>query len=129
MVMNQMIHQESGTANLQYLTSNPGPLLPKPVLWFHLSWGDLIILSLIMVILRFVIHSFQLNLTLNLFQIQTPLQSNQWVMMKYTISWNYFTHNMMIIFWVLTSICYRLDWCSPLLQNFIHSLLCCFINM
>ena len=77
----KLIQQESVTANLQQLASNPGPLLPKPVLWFHLSWGDLIILSLIMVMLRFVIHIFQLNLTLNLFQIQTPLQSIQWVLM------------------------------------------------
>ena len=29
MVKNQMNHQDSGTANLQKLTSNPGPLLPK----------------------------------------------------------------------------------------------------
>ena len=29
---------------------------------------------------------------------------------------------------MLTSICVKLDWWSPLLQNFIQSLLCCFIK-
>ena len=30
---------------------------------------------------------------------------------------------------MLTFRCFRLDWWSPLLQNVIQSLLCCFINM
>ena len=32
MVMNQMNQQESGTVNLHKITSNTGPLLPKPTL-------------------------------------------------------------------------------------------------
>ena len=44
MVKNQLIHQESGTANLQQITSNTVTLLPEPALWFQLSWGDLIIM-------------------------------------------------------------------------------------
>ena len=43
MVTNQKSHQENGTANLRQLTSNTGPLLPEPILWFQLSWGNLII--------------------------------------------------------------------------------------
>ena len=82
-----------------------------------------------MVMLRFTLQSFQLNLNLNLFQIQTPLQLNQLMIMKWTIYWNYFIKNTMKIFWVLTSICFRLDCWSPLLQNCIQSILCCFINM
>ena len=37
MVTNQLIHQESGTTNLQNITSKPVPLLLKTVLWFQLS--------------------------------------------------------------------------------------------
>ena len=36
MANNQMNHQESGIDNLQHITSNPGPLLQKPVLQFQL---------------------------------------------------------------------------------------------
>ena len=61
-------------------------------------------MSLIMVMLRFTLQSFQLNLTMNMFHIQTPLQPNQLMMMKWTIFWNYSTHNMMMILWMLTSI-------------------------
>ena len=104
-------------------------LLPKTVLWFCLSWGDLIIVPLIMLMLRFTLHIFQLNLTMNMFQIQTPLLLNQLMMMKWTISWNFSTHNMMNIFWVLISRCFRYYWWSPLLKNFIQYLLCFFINM
>ena len=43
--------------------------------------------------------------------------------MKWTISWNSSTQNMMQILWMLTSRCFRLDCWSPLLQNFIQSLL------
>ena len=81
-----------------------------------------------MVMLRFTLHSFQLNLTLDMFHIQTPLQSNQFMIMKWTISWNYSTQNTMKIFWVLTYRCFRLDLWSPLIQHFIQSLLSCFIN-
>ena len=102
MVKNQMIHQDCGTDNLQQLTSNPGPLLPKPFLRFQISWEDLIIIPFIMVMLRFIFQSFQLNLTLNLLQIQTPLQSNQLVMMKWTIYWSSSTQNMMMMKWMLT---------------------------
>ena len=129
MVMNQMNHQNSGTSNLHNIISNPVPLLPKPTLWFQLSWGDLIIMSLIMVMFRFPLQSLQLSLTLNQFQIHTPLQLNQLMMMKWIISWNYYTQNMMKIFWMLISRCFNLEWLLPLLQNFIQSLLCCFIKM
>ena len=125
----QMNRQDSGTSNLQQLTSNQGPLLPKPTLWFQLSRGDLIIIPLITVTLKFPIQSFQLILTLNQTQIHTPLQLNQLMMMKLIISWNSYIQNMMKIFYMLTSICFNIDWWSPLIQNFIYSLLCCFINM
>ena len=123
MEMYQLRHQESVTANLQKLTSNPGPLLPITVLWFQLSWGDLIILPLIMVMLRFTLQSFQFNITINMLQIQTPLQSNQFMMIKCTIYWDYSNHNMMKIFWMLISRCFRRYWWSPLLQN-LNSLYC-----
>ena len=73
-------------------------------------------MPLILVMLRFTLQSFQLNLSLNLFQIQTPLQSNQLMTMKWTISWDSFTKNMMRIFWMLTSRCLRIDWWSSLLK-------------
>ena len=129
MVMNQPIHQDIITANLNQITSNPGPLLTKPVLWFHISSGDLIIIPLIMVILRFTLQSFHLNLTLNLFHIQTPLWSNQLVIMRWTILCNYSTKNTMVIFWMLTSRWLSINWWSPLLQIFIQSLLYFFIYM
>ena len=119
MVKNQIIYQDSGTANLQQLNSNPVSLLSKLDMRFQLSWGDLIIMSLIMIMLRFTLHSFQLNLTLNLFQIQTPLRSNQLRIKKCTISCNSSIHNMMMIFWMLISIFFSIYWWYPLLQNFI----------
>ena len=117
MVKTQIIHQYIVKANFQCLTSNPVPILPKPVLWFQIPWGDLIIIPLIMSMLRSNLYSFQLNLTLNLFQIHTPLLSNQFMMMKCTIFYNSSTQNMMIILWVLTSICFSLDWWSPTPKN------------
>ena len=129
MVMNQMNHQYNGTSNLRQFTSNPGPILPKPTLWFQLSWVGLIIMPLIMVMLRFTLKSFQLSLNRNQFQIHTPLRLNKLMTMKCIISWNYFIQNTMKIFWMLTSIYFKLDWWLPLLKNFIHSLLCCFINI
>ena len=124
-----MNQQESVTANLEHITSNPGPLLPTPVLWFQISRGDLIIMPLIMVMLRFSLESFQLNLTLNQVQIQTPLKLNKLMMMKWTISCNSSIHNMMMVFWVLNSRCFRLYCCLPLLKKIIQSLLCCFIKV
>ena len=129
MVNNQINHQESGTANLQKLTSNSGPLLPKPVLWFHLTWLYLIVVTFIILMLSFTLHIFQLNLTLTMLQIRKPLQSNQLMMMKWTIAWNYSNQNIMKIFCMLTSRWFSLDWLSLLLKNFIQSILCCFINM
>ena len=75
-VMNQMDHQESRTANLQQITSNPVPLLPTPALWSQLSWLDLIIVPLIILMLKFALHIFQLNKTLDVFQIQAPFWFN-----------------------------------------------------
>ena len=129
MVVNQMNHREVVTANLQNLTSTTGPLLQKTALWFQLSWGGIIIMPLIMVMLKFPLQSFQLSLTLYQFQIQTPLRSNQLVVMKWIISCNSSIENMMKIFFIFTSRFFKLDWWSPLLQNFIQSILCCFINM
>ena len=126
--MKQLRHQESRTANLQNLTSNPGPLLPKPVMGFQLSQWDLIIMPLIMVMLISTFQSFQLNLIMSIFQIQTPLQLNQFMMMKWTIYCNSSTQNMIMTFWLLNYICFRIYWFSPLLQNFIQYILCCFIN-
>ena len=114
-VMNQMNHKESRTANPQQLTSNTGPLLPKPTLWFKISWGDLTIMPLIMVMLKFPLQSFQSSLTLNQFQIQTPLRLNQLMIMKWIISFNSSIQNIMEIFCMLTSICFKLEWWLPLL--------------
>ena len=118
-VKEKMNYHDSRTANLQTITSNPVSLLSKLDMRFQLSWGDLIIMSLIMIMLRFTLHSFQLNLTLNLFQIQTPLRSNQLRIKKCTISCNSSIHNMMMIFWMLISIFFSIYWWYPLLQNFI----------
>ena len=59
--MNQMNHQNNGTSNLRQLTSNPGPILPKPTLWFQLSWGDLIITPSIMVMLKYPLKRFPVD--------------------------------------------------------------------
>ena len=67
MVMSQLIHKVSGTDNIKKLTSKPGLLPPKPSLWLQLSQGDLIIVPLIMIMLRFTLQSLHMNLTLNLF--------------------------------------------------------------
>ena len=128
-VNNQTSHQESVTYNLQKITLNPGPLLPKTVLWFQISWGHLIIMPLIMVMLQFTIQGLQLNVNLHQFQIHTPLLSNQLMIMKWTISWNFSIHNMIMIFWMLTFRFFRIDWWSPLIKFYIkYLLLCCFIN-
>ena len=72
-----MIHQESGASNLQQITLNQLPLFPKLVLWFQISWGDLIIIPLIMVMFRFTLQSIHLNLPLNIFlnPDTTPIKS------------------------------------------------------
>ena len=72
--MNQLNHQESVTSNIQQFTSNPRPIIPKPVLWFWISWGDLIIIPLIIVTLGFNLKSIHLNLSLTMFQIQKSPQ-------------------------------------------------------
>ena len=122
--MNQLSHQESETAKLQNLTSKTGPILPKPSLWFHLSWVDLIIMPLIMSILRFTLQIFQLNPTINLFHIHTPLQPNKSEIMKWTIYCNYSTQSMIVIFWMLTSRLFRLNWWSLLREKRLHSIYC-----
>ena len=81
-----------------------------------------------MMMLKFILQIFQLNLSLNQFQIQTPLQLNQLMMMKWIIYCNSYIQNMMNVFCMLTSRCFNIDWWLPLLQNFIHSLLCCFVK-
>ena len=73
MVMNQLIHQESGTSNLHKFTSETGTLLQKPVLWFWIPQGDLIIMELIMVMLRFTLQSIHLDLPMTMLQIRTRL--------------------------------------------------------
>ena len=109
MVKNQMKHKYSGTANLQHLTSNPGIILPKPTLWFQISWGDLIIMPLIIVMLKLPLQIFQLILTLNQFQIQTTLQLNQLMTMKWIIFWNSSIKNTMKILCMLTTRYFKLD--------------------
>ena len=128
MAKKQMNHQYSGSEKLQQLTSNKGPLLPTPALWFHLPRGNLIITKMIMVMLKFTIHIFRLSLTPNHFQIQTPLWLNQTMKMKRSISYNSSIQNMMKILWMLTSRCFKIDWWSPLLQKLIQYLLWSFIN-
>ena len=123
------MHQESGTDNLQQSTSNNVPLLPKLVLWFQPLQRNLIIMPLIMVILRFNHHNIHINLPLTLFQIQTPLQSNKLMTMKRTNFWNYSTKSMIMIFWVLNSVQFKLDYWLLLPYKFIQYLLFCFINM
>ena len=54
---------------------------------------------------------------------------NKFMMIKWIISWNSSTQNMLMIFWMLTFRCFRIYWWSPLLKIFMQSLLCCFINM
>ena len=127
--MNQLIHQEIDAANLHKFTSNFIPVLQNISLCFWPSWGYLIITLLIMVMLRFILQSINLNILLTWFQIRAPLQSNQLTMMKFTNSWNSSTWIMMMIFWVLISRFFRLEYWLPLNQNFIQSLLYCFINM
>ena len=79
--------------------------------------------------LRFTLNIFQLNLTMNMFHIHTPLQSNQSMIMKWTISWNSSIQNIMMIFWMLSFRWFRLDKWSTLLQNVIQSLRYCFIKI
>ena len=57
-----------------------------------------------MVILSFTLQSIHFNLPMNLFQIQTPLQSNKLTKMKFTNHRNYSTHITMMIFWMFTYI-------------------------
>ena len=91
-----------------YFRSRTSPLNTSPVVSSII--GGIIIMLLIMVMLRFTLHSFQLNWTLNIFQIKKPLRLNQLMMMKWTIYWNYFTQKNMNIFCVLTYRWFRLDW-------------------
>ena len=126
--MNKLSHQENETANLQHITSNTGTIFPNPSLWFHLSWVYLIIMPLIMSTLRFTLQIFQLNPTINLFRIHTPLQSNKSTIMKWTIYCNYSTHSTMMIFWMLNSRLFSLNWWSLLRKNVTQYLLFYFIK-
>ena len=72
---------------------------------------------------------FQLSLTMNQFQIQTPLRLNQLMTTKWTVSWDSSIKNMINIFWMLFSRCFKLDLRLPLIQSFTQYLLCCFINL
>ena len=60
--MKKLIHQDSRTANLHWFTSKTDPLLPKPFLCFPISWGDLATITLIIVMVRFTLNSFHLNI-------------------------------------------------------------------
>ena len=73
--------------------------------------------------LRFTLHIILFNLPLTLFQICTPLISDQLKMMKWTNSYNYSTQIMMMIFGVLTSICFSLDYWLILTQKNLQYLL------
>ena len=109
MLSKKMIHQEIVTANLQQFTSDPGLLLPKSVLWFQLSYGDLIIMTLIMVMFRFTLWSIHLNLPLNFFHIRTQLRSTQLMTIKWVNSWDSSTQMIVMVFLILTSRCVRID--------------------
>ena len=71
-------------------------------------------MPLIIVMSRFTLKSFQLNIPLNLLHIQTPFQSDKLMIMKWNISCNSSTQNRMMIFWMLTSIWLMIDWWFPL---------------
>ena len=96
--MNQMNHQECGTSKLRQFTSNPPPLLPRQFLWFHISWGDSIIMQLIMMMSSFTLQIIPWNIPLTLFQTQMTLLLNPLMIMKWTKYTNYFTCSMMMIF-------------------------------
>ena len=123
MVMNQLNHQESGIANFLQFTSNPGTLLTKQLLCFWISWGGLIGMPLIMVMLRFTLQFIYWNLPLTMFRIQILFQSIKLMIMKCTNFQNSYTQSMMMIFWMLTSICFRIDQWLLLPKYFIHYLL------
>ena len=120
-----MNHQDSGTSNLPQFTSNTVPFLPKNFLWFQLLCGDLITMPSIMVMLRFNIHSIHWYLPPNMFQIRIPLRSSQLMIMKCTNFYNSSTQIMMMIFWMLISRCFRLDYLLLPPQN-LYSLYCVF---
>ena len=108
LVINQLIHQESGTDNLQHFNSNNVPLLPIIFLCFHISWGDLLMMLLIMKVLGFALQLIYWNLPLNLFHIYIPFRSNQFIMVKWNSFSSSFTQGMMMVFWMLTSKCFRI---------------------
>ena len=126
--MNQLMHQDSVTANPKQFTSKHVPILPTPVLWFRLLRGDWIIILLIMVMLRFNFKNIHLNITLTLFQIWTHIWSSQLMMMKWTNYSNYSTQTMMMIFLMSISRCFRLGYWSLLYQVLIQYLMCCLIK-
>ena len=94
-----------------------------------LLWVNVIIVPLIRVVLRFTLRSIHLNLPLNMFHIWTLLQSYQLMMMKWNNSCNSSIQIIVMIFCILTSICFSLYKWLLLIQNSIHSLMCCFINI
>ena len=51
------------------------------------------------------------------------IQLYTFIVVKLTISWNYSTQNMMKIFCMLISKCFRIAWCLTVLQN-LYSLYC-----
>ena len=79
--------------------------------------------------LRFILRNIHLNLPLNMFHIWTLLQSYQLMMMKWNNSCNSSIQIIVMIFCILTSICFSLYKWLLLIQNSIHSLMCCFINI
>ena len=86
-------------------------------------------MPLIILIFCSTLYSFQLNLIMNQFQIQTPPRLNQLMMMKWNIYWNSSIRNMMKTFCMLNYRWFRIDWWLPLLKNVIQSLLGCLIKM
>ena len=77
--------------------------------------------------LRFTFKSVHLNIPLTLLYIKILLWSNPLMIMKWTKYSYSSSQSTMMIFWMLTSRCFRLAR-SLLLKKIIQSLICCFIK-
>ena len=77
----------------------------------------------------FTLKIIPCNAPLNIFQTHIPLQSNQFMMIKCTKFLNYFNWDMMIIFWMLIKISFKIDYWYFLPKTFIQYLLCFSINV
>ena len=119
MVTNQMIHQESVTASLHLLTSNPGPLPPKTSPLVSDIMGRLNHCDIDNGNIE--VHSSEFPVESNSNSVPdpdaTPIKSIDDYEMDHLLKC--YTQNMIMILWMLTYKCFRIDWWSPLLQTFI----------